>query len=122
MGRVVHFELPADNAERAIKFYSHVFGWQFHKWEGPTDYWLITTGAKEQPGIDGGLRKRMQPGEGTCNTVDVSSVDEFAAKIVKEGGKIALPKMAIPTVGWLAYAIDPEGNIFGIMQRDPAAK
>ena len=61
MPRVIHFEIPADNPDRAVRFYSDVFGWQFNKWEGPVEYWLITTGADGQPGINGGMLRRAQP-------------------------------------------------------------
>jgi predicted enzyme related to lactoylglutathione lyase len=59
MPRPIHFEIHADNPSRAIKFYETLFGWQFTKWEGPMEYWLITTGSGGTPGIDGGLVKRM---------------------------------------------------------------
>lgn len=121
MPRVVHFEIPADNPERAVKFYQDVFGWQFQKWEGPMEYWMVTTGAEGQPGINGGLLRRQQPAQGTVNTVDVESVDAAVASVEKSGGKVALPKTAIPGVGYLAYGVDPEGNIFGMMQADPNA-
>ena len=58
MPRVVHFDISVDDPERAIKFYTEVFGWKVQKWEGPMDYWLITTGDPGEPGIDGGLAKR----------------------------------------------------------------
>ena len=121
MPRIIHFELPADNPERAAEFYKNVFGWQFQKWEGPQEYWLITTGPKDQPGINGGLMRRQYPGAGTCNTVDVASVDGAVTTITKHGGKNVVPKMAIPGVGYLAYCSDPEGNVFGLMQADPNA-
>jgi predicted enzyme related to lactoylglutathione lyase len=121
MSRIVHFELPADDPERAAEFYKKVFGWQFQKWAGPMDYWMITTGPCEQPGINGGLQRRPHPGASTVNTVDVASVDEAVAAIEKNGGKVAVPKMAVPTVGYLAYCVDTEGNTFGIMQRDSSA-
>jgi predicted enzyme related to lactoylglutathione lyase len=121
MPRIIHFELPADNPERAAEFYENVFGWQFQKWEGPQEYWLITTGPKDQPGINGGLMRRQYPGAGTCNTVDVASVDGAVTTITKHGGKNVVPKMAIPGVGYLAYCSDPEGNVFGLMQADPNA-
>jgi predicted enzyme related to lactoylglutathione lyase len=126
MPRVVHFEIHADNPERAVKFYQAVLGWQFQKWDGPTPYWLVRTGPKEQPGIDGGLIQR-QPGQSgnaviayVC-TVDVPSVDAYVTKATAAGGTVALPKMPIPGVGWLAYCKDTEGNIFGMMQADPSA-
>ena len=122
MSRVVHFEVPADNPERAVKFYSDVFGWTVQKWGGPSDYWMVTTGPDGTPGINGGIMKRMHPGASTVNTVDVKNVDEAVATITKKGGKVVAPKMAIPGIGWLAYCTDPEGNTFGVMQPDAAAK
>jgi hypothetical protein len=121
MPRVVHFEINADDAERAVKFYSQVFGWKIKKWEGPMDYWLVSTG-EGSPGIDGGLMKRMNPSATTVNTVDVPSVDEFLVKITKNGGQIVMPKRAVPGVGWMAYCQDTEGNVFGIMQEDSSAR
>jgi len=128
MPRVIHFEIHADDTARAVQFYTNVFGWGFHKWEGPMEYWLITTGEEGAPGINGGLMQRMgpPPAEGQAVnaypcTVDVSSVDEYCEKITANGGSIALPKMAIPGMGWLAYGKDTEGNIFGMMEMDASA-
>jgi uncharacterized protein len=126
MPRVVHFEIHADNVERAIKFYQTVFGWQIQKWDGPAPYWLIMTGEASQPGINGGLVKRMQPADGqsvnsyVC-TIDVPSVDEYLAKATAAGATVAVPKMPVPKVGWLAYLKDTEGNLVGIMQMDSTA-
>ncbi len=64
MNRPVHFEMEADEPERAAKFYSAVFGWEFQKWEGPLEHWLITTGADDAPGINGGMGRRERPIEG----------------------------------------------------------
>lgn len=122
MPRVVHFELSVDDAERAAAFYKEVFGWEFHKWDGPFDYWGIRTGAEGQPGIDGGLMLRQEGISGTVNTVDVASVDESVEQITRNGGKVVTPKMAIPGIGYMAYVADTEGNIFGIMQDDPSAQ
>ena len=121
MPRVVHFEIPADDLGRAQRFYGDVFGWQFQKWDGPMEYVLATTG-KDGRGIDGGLLRRQAPGAGTVNTIDVPSVDEYVSRIEAKGGKVAVPKMSIPGVGWLAYALDTEGNMFGIMQADEKAR
>jgi predicted enzyme related to lactoylglutathione lyase len=122
MGRVVHFEINADEPEKSIKFYEDVFGWKFKKWEGPMDYWLITTGDEKKPGIDGGLMKREDPGATIYDTIDVSSVDEFIKKIEANGGTITQPKTAVPGVGWMAYFKDIDGNVFGIMEDDETAK
>ncbi len=121
MPRVVHFELAADNPDRAVKFYASVFGWEIQKWNGPQDYWLIKTGKPDQPGIDGAIMTRAGP-QPVVNTIDVPSVDEFVAKITKHGGTVMMPKMAVPGVGWLAYCQDTEGNAFGIIQDDRSAK
>ncbi|HET6230567.1 MAG TPA: VOC family protein [Longimicrobiaceae bacterium] len=122
MPRPVHFEISADDPERLASFYSGVFGWSVQKWEGPQDYWLIKTGETGTPGIDGGMTRRNPGPAGTVNTIDVPSVDEFVEKVTSAGGTVALPKMAVPGVGWLAYCVDPEGTLFGMMQADPSAK
>ncbi len=121
MPRVTHFELPVDDPARAANFYRSVFGWQINKWDGPEDYWLVTTGEGSKPGIDGALTHRSEGFMSTVNTVEVDSVDESAAKIQANGGKILMPKAAIPGMGWLVYGQDTEGNRFGMMQLDPSA-
>ena len=66
MPRVIHFEIHADNPDRALNFYQTVLGWQFQKWDGPMEYWMVRTGPKEQPGIDGGLLRRHPGQSGTA--------------------------------------------------------
>jgi predicted enzyme related to lactoylglutathione lyase len=129
MPRVVHFEIHADNPERAIAFYQGVFGWQFQKWGGPMDYWLIVTGSDLEPGINGGLMRRMgpppsegQPVNAYACTIQVSALDEYVSKVTAAGGILVVPKMAIPGVGWLFYCKDTEGNIVGVHQPDAQAK
>jgi uncharacterized protein len=121
MPRVIHFEISAEEPEKTVKFYEKIFGWQFMKWEGPQEYWLITTGEDGQPGINGGLLRRREPDMGTINTVDVPSIDEYVKKVEAAGATVVVPKMAVPGVGWLAYFKDPEGNVFGMMQADESA-
>lgn len=121
MPRVVHFEIAVDDPERAIKFYEDVFGWKVQKWDGPVDYWLVSTGDEGQPGINGGILRRSGP-QVIVNTLDVPDVDEYIAKLQAAGGTVALEKRAVPGTGYLAYGIDTEGNIFGIMQSDPSAR
>jgi predicted enzyme related to lactoylglutathione lyase len=128
MPRVIHFEIHADTPERAVKFYQELFGWEFTKWEGPMPYWLIKTGPDGQPGINGGLLPRRGaapagelPVISYVCTVDVATVDDSLKKAVASGGVVAVPKMPIPGIGWLAYCKDTEGNIFGMMQSDPNA-
>ena len=122
MNRPIHFEIPASDPDKIMSFFSAVFGWQFHKWDGPEPYWLVATGAKDQPGIDGGILRRRDPAQPMVNTMDVADIDKTVAVILANGGTLAVPKMAIPGVGWLAYFKDPENNIHGVMQSDTSAK
>ena len=128
MSRPIHFEIHAENPERAMTFYRNLLGWEFNQWAGQP-YWLIKTGEKGTPGIDGGLMPRrgpgpvdMQPVNSFVCTVDVANCDATAKRVTELGGTIAFPKMPIPTMGWLAYAKDTEGNLFGFMQMDVNAK
>lgn len=129
MARVVHFEIHADEPERAVRFYSDLFGWVFSKWDAPIPYWLISTGPNDQPGINGGLLRRpcARPAEEqginafVC-TVQVEAIDAVLERAATLKAPLALPKMPIPGVGWLAYLKDTEGNVFGVTQPDPAAR
>lgn len=132
MNRVVHFEIHAEDPEKLATFYRGVFGWEVRKWDAPGagfEYWIIMTAPENYkdeskwPGINGGMVKRQGPkpqGGEPVNafvcSLTVESVDDTIEKVEKAGGSIALPKMEIPGVGWLAYCKDPEGTIFGIMQ------
>ncbi len=116
MPRVVHFDLSADDPERAIEFYRSVFCWKVRKWDGPQDYWLISTGEEDEFGIDGSLVKRVNPSDTTANIIHVPSVDEFAAKVEAAGGEIIAPKREIQGVGHLIICKDTEGNTFGMLE------
>ena len=118
MPRVIHFELPADEPERAVRFYEMVFGWKISKWDGPMDYWLVMTGEEGAPGIDGAISPR-DAGATVTYVIDVPSADEYVGKVLSAGGTVVLPKHEVPGVGYLAYCTDTEGNIFGIMQDLP---
>ncbi len=128
MSRVVHFEIHASNPEAVVQFYTELLGWKITKWDGPVDYWLIQTGSTTEPGIDGGLMPRrgdgpleMQAVNAFVCTVGVADLDATLTRVTELGGVIALPKMAVPGVGWLAYAKDTDGNIFGMLQPDATA-
>ena len=124
--RVVHFDVYADDVDRAIAFYQTVFGWTIEKvaW---MDYWLITTGEGE-PGIDGGLSKRESPPQGTVPqfgftcTVNVEDVHAAFTAAVAAGGSEVHQPGPVPGVGYLAYVRDTEGNHLALMQRDSDAK
>jgi hypothetical protein len=127
--RPIHFEIHAADPDRVQGFYRALFGWHFQAWDGPAEYWVVTTGSAGEPGINGGMVRRRgdAPAEGqavnafVC-TVDVPSVDATLAAVAGAGGTVALPKMAVPGVGWLAYVKDPDGNICGVMQADGSAR
>ena len=122
MARVVHFELQADDPERASTFYKSVFGWDIKKWPGPMDYWLVATGPKDAPGIDGAIMKRMSPGGQTINTIAVDDLDATVKKLTKAGGKAVTKRETIPGVGEFCYCADTEGNTFGVLQPVMRAK
>lgn len=129
MSRPVHFEIQAADPHRAIAFYTALFGWSFNKWAGPADYWLIKTGEAGSPGIDGGLMPRkgpppvaMQSVNAYVCTMGVDNLDASLKRLAELGTAVVVPKMPIPGIGWLAYANDTEGNIFGMLQPDSAAK
>src|SRR5271163_1589235 len=95
MSRVVHFEIHADDPQRAIGFYTALFGWEFTSWGGPIEYWVIKTGVEGERGINGGLIRRQGPApidgqavNAYACTIDVPSVDDFVKKIPERGGKI----------------------------------
>lgn len=118
MSRVVHFEINADQPERAVKFYAGVFGWKIEKWDGPMDYWLVSTGETTEPGIDGAIQQRQMPQMSTVNTIGVAALDDVTAKVTASGGKVLEAKIPIPGVGYFALCQDTEGNHFGLMQSD----
>ena len=118
---LVWFEIPADNVERAKKFYSALFGWKIEKFPGGTDYWHIDTGGGDDT-PDGGLMARKHPEQPITNYVAVSSVDESAAKVEKLGGKICMPRTTVPQMGHFAVCQDTERNTFALWEVDPKAE
>lgn len=127
MGRPVHFEIQASQPQVLIDFYSALFGWSFNKWEGG-EYWLIDTGDASQRGINGGLLPRQGPVPAAMQsvnafvcTVDVENLDDTLKQVASLKADVVVPKMPIPGIGWLAYAKDLDGNLFGMMQADDKA-
>lgn len=130
MARVAHFEIQADDVDRAKAFYTSVFGWTFQDWGGPTGpaYWGVVTGPDDEPGINGGLLPRPAPAPAAQQganafvcTVVVDDYDGFERRILDAGGQVALPKAALTGMAWQGYYLDTEGNTFGIHQPDPDA-
>lgn len=118
MPRVIHFEIPADDPERAVNFYENVFGWKIDKWEGPMDYWLVTTGEEDEPGINGAIMPK-EFGDKIRNAIAVDSFDEYAKKIESEGGKLLMEKSTLPGVGTMAAFEDTEGNVSILIEPEP---
>lgn len=119
MGRVIHFEITADDPERAAAFYRKAFGWTLNSWGGEP-YWLAGTGPDTEPGIDGAIMNRHESGQTVINTIGVESWEKAAEAIAAAGGKVVSEKNEIPGVGFFAYARDTEGNLFGFMEPAPA--
>jgi hypothetical protein len=137
MNRIIHFEIHARDPERAVKFYRNVFGWEIHEWVIPgvqmideNRYWLVTTGPESEPGINGGIVFRRNPAEPADGqpinafvcTISVVNLDMSVDNVLKSGGSIIIPRMAVQGIGWWANCRDTEGNIFGMMQEDTNAR
>ena len=119
---IVHFEIPASDVEKLKKFYSKLFGWKIEKSPGPIPYWIIEAvptdekGIPLRPGVNGGMYKKDRPELKPVNYISVESIDEYIERIKALGGKIVQPKQEVPDVGWIAIALDPEGNHFAMLQ------
>lgn len=121
MPTVQHFEIPADDVERAIKFYKGVFEWTMQKLGNPEDpskdYWFFDTKDENgNKGIGGGLMKRQAPEHSVTNYITVRSVDDYASKIEEAGGKVIMPKTEIPNMGFIIVFLDTENNMFGLYE------
>ena len=133
MPTIVHFEMPADDIERAKKFYTDLFGWKIEKWPGTSskdsssssmEYWIVSTTDDKgnKAPIGGGLMKRQGQHQQITNFIDVNSVDEYSSKIEKLGGKVVVTKMAVTVIGYFAVCHDTENNSFGIWETNEGAK
>jgi predicted enzyme related to lactoylglutathione lyase len=128
---IVHFEIPADDPERAANFYRELFGWTVNRFEGSAaggmEYWMVHTvptgpdGMPERPGVNGGLMRRMYPGQPPVNYISVENVDDFARRAERLGAKVLMEKTPVPGMGWFAQLNDPEGNLIAVWENDPNA-
>jgi len=120
---IVWFEIPADNVERARSFYAKLFGWKIKKFPGQMKmpYWYIDTGGGDQT-PDGGLMERQSPQHVITNYVLVASVDRAAEKVQKLGGKLLMPKTAVPQMGYFVLCQDTENNSFALWEKNESAK
>lgn len=115
--RVIHFEIPIDDPDRAGAFYRRVFGWEAAKW-GPVDYWTMATGAEPGPGAEGALAPRRDAPEGVVVYIGVDDIDAAMSRVAEAGGTLLTGKMPIPTMGFSAHFRDSEGNLVGLFQAD----
>jgi len=117
---IVWFEIPADNPERAKKFYSSLFGWKIKKFPGMDDYWHIDTGGP-YASPDGGMMPRKGAGHSITNYILVDSVEKAAAKVKKLGGTICMEKTAVPQMGYFVICQDTEENMFALWEKSSDA-
>lgn len=118
MPRFIHIDIAADEPERAVDFYTRVFGWEAQKLEGPVPYWLIraTSAGADDAIVGAGVAKREEAWQTATPIIDVPSANDFARRIEAEGGSIVQPKTLIPGVGYLVSFKDTEGNVFAILE------
>jgi predicted enzyme related to lactoylglutathione lyase len=122
MPTIVHFDISADDPERAKKFYEALFGWKIERLPGPVEYYLIETAdLNGQAGVGGGLTRRDRPEGKITNFIGVSSIDEYSARVEEIGGKVIESKWPVPGWGYLAVCLDTENNTFGLWQDDKNA-
>lgn len=125
-GQVVHFEIPADDLERAQSFYREAFGWQINPIP-EMSYTTVTTSAVDDDGtplepgaINGGMLERQPPVTGPVIVISVDDVDETLARVERLGGRVTQPKTPVGDLGFSGYFVDPEGNTVGLWQEAPA--
>src|SRR5512137_10683 len=109
MPRVGHFDIMSEQPERTIEFFSKVFGWKFHKWGGPMEYWLVGTGEDAEPGIDGGLGRGKPVTSDVVLTITGIKLDATLKAVEAADGKVLRPRVAIQGVGWYAGIQAPDG-------------
>ncbi len=119
---VVHFEIPANDVGRLKKFYSKLFEWKIEKSSGPIEYWTIETVPVDEkmtplrPGVNGGLYRKERPENKPVNYIAVESIDKYIERVKTLGGTIVQQKQEVPGAGWIAIALDPEGNQIAMLQ------
>jgi len=121
MPTIQHFEIPADDVERAKRFYDSVFGWKMKRMNNPVhtdlDYWMFETqDTAGNPGLSGGMMKRQGTQHTITNYVTIPSIDEYVLKIEQAGGKVVIPKTPVPDMGFIVVFLDTENNMFGLFE------
>jgi hypothetical protein len=114
--RVIHFEFASPDPAKEAQFFKSLFGWGVDQW-GDQEYWLVDTGAENEPGINGAIMPLSMPDQPrVVNTIGVDDLDAAMAKAAAGGATVALDKQEIPNIGWTAYMISPTGIMFGMIQ------
>jgi len=121
MPTIVHLDIPADDPERASKFYSRLFDWNIELNPEFEYYMVHTQGLDGTDGPVGGIGKRQGDQKITAY-IGVPSVDEYITKVESLGGKTVAPKIAVPGMGYLAVCLDTENNTFGLWEDNADAK
>jgi len=120
MPTIVYLQIPSDDIERSKKFYTQLFGWKIDKSpeantpEGMENWSITTTDHNGKEALGGGMSKRQMPQQQITNFIDIGSVDEYLSKVERLGGKVVVPKTAVPGMGYYAVCLDTENNSFGI--------
>jgi predicted enzyme related to lactoylglutathione lyase len=122
MATFVHFDVPAENIERAKRFYQEVFDWKITKTLGPVEYFEIATTDEDGTlGLPGGMGQRGDEDQKITNYIGVDDIDRFIEKVQSHGGTITMPKTTIPGFGYLAVFLDTERNVLGLWETDENA-
>ena len=117
--QITHIEFPADDTERAQRFYHELFGWEFEGYEALPGYFLFNTGSIDSAG--GAIGQRgTATGDKLRIYVTVASLDVALPKVAGLGGEVVIPKTAIPGQGWYAVINDSEGSEVGLYENLPA--
>jgi len=122
MPTIVHFDVPAEDIERAKKFYSALLGWRFESYPEMQYNLITTTNLDGTPGVGGGMGKRMDPSQHIVNYFGVPSIDAAIKKVKSLGGTTVTEKMAVPQMGYLVNCMDTEGNAFGLWEESKKAQ
>lgn len=123
MAKVVHFEIPVEDENRAQQFYNSVFGWSFEGWgdSGGGGYWLTAAGGEDEQGVGGALISRGDLHRAPVVIVGVESTDDALKAAVDAGAEVLSPSQPIPGVGYAGYFRDTEGNVIGVFHPDESA-
>ena len=120
MSKIVHFEIPVDDAARATSFYAEVLGWEISGF-GDEPYWFVRAGRDDEVGANGALIARGEVHRSPVLIAGVDDIDAVLERVASSGGKVVQGKLPIPGIGWSAYVLDSESNTIGLFQDDANA-